>query len=428
MPWALIPMVVAGATQTAGGIAGAISAGEKSSAAKDAAAEIEAMINAQKTSSAQARDEAGNLIGAAGARAEGALTNSATNALAALQSGTDQGAAAINAAQGQLRTDLSGADASGRSDLLAGQATGRGDITGATGAALGLLGPGMQLQNLAGAAQGKTDAFDVLGGRNRSGELFDQGPVNFDDFQESAGFKFRQEQGEQGINRALAARGGRNSGAALKELASFNSGLASQEFDAFANRKLAANQQLQGAATAGDVTSSNLLLNQADREDASGESQFNRLLEMVGLGTGAAGEAAGISANAGTNMANIATSTGQNLAGQGTDIASLMAQLGAQGGQGLANLFESLGQNQSGVQTGLGDALSSLFTETAGAQADNLVGGSAEQSALLELLIGARNQEAQAEGMTSEAIAQSALSHSNQAMQASSQLGGLSGA
>lgn len=50
------------------------------------------------------------------------------------------------------------------------------------------------------------------------------------DYQADPGYQFRLQQGEQGIKRAAAARGGQYSGATLKALANFNSGLASQEY------------------------------------------------------------------------------------------------------------------------------------------------------------------------------------------------------
>lgn len=56
------------------------------------------------------------------------------------------------------------------------------------------------------------------------------------DYQEDPGMQFRLQQGEQGINRAATASGSRYSGATLKALARFNSGLASQEYGNAYNR------------------------------------------------------------------------------------------------------------------------------------------------------------------------------------------------
>lgn len=56
------------------------------------------------------------------------------------------------------------------------------------------------------------------------------------DYQQDPGMQFRLDQGEQGINRAATAAGARYSGATLKALARFNSGLASQEYGNAYNR------------------------------------------------------------------------------------------------------------------------------------------------------------------------------------------------
>src|SRR5690606_23825122 len=56
------------------------------------------------------------------------------------------------------------------------------------------------------------------------------------DFQQDPGFQFRQQMGEQAINRAAAAAGRYDSGRALKDLTEFNSGLASQEYQNAYNR------------------------------------------------------------------------------------------------------------------------------------------------------------------------------------------------
>lgn len=56
------------------------------------------------------------------------------------------------------------------------------------------------------------------------------------DYQADPGYAFRQSQGEKAINRSAAAAGRYNSGATLKALDTFNSGLASQEFGNAYNR------------------------------------------------------------------------------------------------------------------------------------------------------------------------------------------------
>ena len=62
------------------------------------------------------------------------------------------------------------------------------------------------------------------------------GSPDFSAFEESPGFQFRKEQGEEAIGRSLAARGKALSGQGVKESIRFASGLASQEFGSFFDR------------------------------------------------------------------------------------------------------------------------------------------------------------------------------------------------
>jgi hypothetical protein len=57
------------------------------------------------------------------------------------------------------------------------------------------------------------------------------------EFEVDPGYQFRLQQGEDGINRGAAARGGWNSGATLKALARYNSDLGSQEYGAWDQRQ-----------------------------------------------------------------------------------------------------------------------------------------------------------------------------------------------
>lgn len=66
------------------------------------------------------------------------------------------------------------------------------------------------------------------------GSLLD--PFTNEDFVQDPGYNFRQQEGEKGVNRALAARGGFDSGAALKAIARYNQDFASNEFTNAFNR------------------------------------------------------------------------------------------------------------------------------------------------------------------------------------------------
>jgi hypothetical protein len=132
----------------------------------------------------------------------------------------------------------------------------------------------------------------------------------FANFQADPGYQFRQQQGEQSINRAASAQGGRFSGRTLKELSQFNQGLASQEFQNFAQRQMGLRgQNLQAALTA----------------------QQNQM-GLAQMGFGAQGQLAGFGMQAG-------------LAGAGISQQQAAARMGA--GEYLGNTTFSAAQQQA---------------------------------------------------------------------------------
>jgi len=133
-----------------------------------------------------------------------------------------------------------------------------------------------------------------------------------EDFQVDPGFQFRQEQGEQAVNRSLAARGGVLSGEAVKEAMRFNSGLASQEYAAAFDRFRQQN---------------------ADR--------FGRLSSVAGSGQNAAQFFGGTAAD---NIIGSATRQGQFLTNAGQQQGSYLTQganAQAAGQVGSANAISS---------------------------------------------------------------------------------------
>lgn len=138
------------------------------------------------------------------------------------------------------------------------------------------------------------------------------------DFLKDPGYGFRQEQGEQGINRAALAGGGRYSGATLKELARFNSGLASQEFGAAYSRY------------------------KSDLGD-----RFNRLSGVAGTGQTAVTQAGQAGQNA---FGTIATAGNNNAVNQGNAYQNAAAARGS-GYVGVANAINTgLGQYANHTQ------------------------------------------------------------------------------
>lgn len=141
------------------------------------------------------------------------------------------------------------------------------------------------------------------------------------DYQADPGYQFRLQQGEQGIQRAASARGGQYSGATLKALANFNSGLASQEYG-----------------------------NAYSRFNTDQTTRFNRDASLAGIGQ-TANTAIG---NAGSSSTNAITSAGAtNAANQGQYLqnageARASGYVGASNaiGSGIKQLANNWQQNQ----------------------------------------------------------------------------------
>lgn len=107
-----------------------------------------------------------------------------------------------------------------------------------------------------------------------------------DDFVKDPGYNFRLQQGEQGINRQLASRGGLASGSALKALARYNQDYGANEFTAAFNR-----------------------------DSANKANIYTFLSGNAGQGLQAAGTKAGYLQNSANNQGNIAQNA-QNQIGQ----------------------------------------------------------------------------------------------------------------
>ena len=105
-----------------------------------------------------------------------------------------------------------------------------------------------------------------------------------EDFVKDPGYNFRLQEGELGINRALAARGGYDSGAALKALARYNQDYGSNEFGNAYNRDALNKQRIYGFLS-------------GDKE----------------MGMRAASSLAGVSQNTATNIGNIGMQTAQQV-------------------------------------------------------------------------------------------------------------------
>lgn len=115
--------------------------------------------------------------------------------------------------------------------------------------------------------------------------------------QQSNAYKFRYDQGLQGVDRSAAARGGLYSGGHLADLQKFGQGLASQEYDSQWNR-------LMGLANMGQ--------NSAVGAGQLGQNSANSISGLYGQQGNAAANGAIGSANAWSNgIAGIAGAFGQ---------------------------------------------------------------------------------------------------------------------
>jgi len=143
------------------------------------------------------------------------------------------------------------------------------------------------------------------------------------DFESDPGYQFRMDQGQQGLERSAAARGGLLSGAALKDTARFSQGLASQDYQAAFDRfqtnrsnKMNPLLSLAGSAQTASTTAGN-----AGQQFASEAS--NALGQYGANATQAIASAGNARASGYTNIGN-AINTGVGTAINGIQQNTLM--------------------------------------------------------------------------------------------------------
>lgn len=111
------------------------------------------------------------------------------------------------------------------------------------------------------------------------------------DWRQDPGYEFQREEGERGLHRSLAARGGLLSGAALKAASRYNQDYASNAYNQRINRlasiagvgQVAANQNSANAMNTGSAIGNNII--GAGNARASGYmGQANALTGAVGTG------------------------------------------------------------------------------------------------------------------------------------------------
>lgn len=223
------------------------------------------------------------------------------------------------------------------------------------------------------------------------------------DLQMDPGYQFRREQGEDAINRAASASGSRGGGATMKALAEYNQNLASQEFGAADQRRMAENQQRmgllgqqmgaasgidqsqQGLARFLDAQGQSAAFNQAGRTDAAAQQGIQNRMGLAQFLDAHQQRGAFNQAGRQDAAALAAQRNQMGLAGLGFGAQQQMANLSAQQGQSLASLYGQQGANmanlfgqQAGAHQAYGSQLAGLLSG-AGTNMANIGIGAAGQ-------------------------------------------------
>lgn len=140
------------------------------------------------------------------------------------------------------------------------------------------------------------------------------------DFAEDPGYKFRLEEGEAGIERQAAANGSKYSGAVLKALSRFNSGLASQEYGAYNDRENQAQTLFEGSKT----------------------NRFNRLSSLAGNGQTANQALASAGQAVNSNIASLSNANATRMGGYAQDAGEARAS-------GYVGVSNAIGQGIKGL-------------------------------------------------------------------------------
>lgn len=150
-------------------------------------------------------------------------------------------------------------------------------------------------------------------------------------FEESGGYKFRLSEGQQALDRANAASGGRLSGAALKRASQYNQGFASNEYNTWADRASALGRV--GYNATGQISDlqgreGQFLADTYAREGAGlSELDVAKGSALAGIDMSEAGYLSGLEQNAGTRLGNLESALGSNLASLETGSANNQANI-----------------------------------------------------------------------------------------------------
>jgi hypothetical protein len=289
----------------------------------------------------------------------------AASQIQGLEQGYNLGTGYTNQAIGSLNTGAGTANAAlgtGYGNAATALNTGYGNASTALGQNYAAsIAP--YLQNYGQATQGTTQLGNVLGLNGAAGNA-----SALQALQNTPGYQFQLQQGDNSVNAAAAANGTLNSGNQLLALSNYNQGLAGTTYNNYVSQL----QPYLGAANAaaGGIASGYQGLGQGQAGLATGLAQG-----QAGLATGLAGGQAGI-----------ATGLGSATAAQQDQEAQMGWQLGT--GTGNANANADLaGLNASGNFWGLLGGLGGMKTSGGGTVGGNALSslGSMGSSALSSL-------------------------------------------
>lgn len=273
-----------------GGLLGSSSAKKAAKAQQQAAEAAQKEISRQfdttrsdlapwRTAGASALDRLQFLLGTGGSGSVNPQVSSAQNALAQAESEYQQLLSASQYRPPENRLDRMTSDPTGRaSDERMADNLARQNKTAAGGIDTGALDSARARVDAARNALAQAQGQPYSPG-SEYGSLLR--PFSLDDFQVDPGYLFRQQEGNRAIENSAAARGMQLSGANLKGLQRFNSGLASQEY---------------GAAFG--------------RDSANKDRAYNYLSGVSGTGLGAASQTGAFGASASGSIADLMTQAG----------------------------------------------------------------------------------------------------------------------
>jgi hypothetical protein len=230
-----------------------------------------------------------------------------------------------------------------------------GGFAGSTGQITDPNTPGAQslqgLKNVAGWAGADPNSMGAQSRQRLSDLMGFNGADPTASLRATPGYQFALQQGLQGIENSAAARGMQLSGATLKDLNNYAQGSADQLYQ----------QQL------GDAQS--IYNDQFNQANSLYNNQVSNLMQMAGLGSGAAGTASGNTVSTGANIGNTLTNTGaqigSNIIGAGN--ATAAGRVGAANaiGGGLSNAAQMYQMSQLfGNNPGFGVPATDGLTDT----------------------------------------------------------------